>query len=206
MKLIIKKYPVGLIQANCYLVFDEESKEGIIIDPGAEEEKIFSECSKNSLKIRYIILTHGHDDHIGAVYGLKNTLGAKVLFNIKDDYLIQGKTQKMTPYFKDIKAFEGDEYVKNGDKLEVQGMQINIIATPGHTPGGICILINNVLFTGDTLFQGSVGRTDLEFGSHEILIKSINEKLMLLDPNTIVYPGHGNKTTIGQESKSNQFL
>jgi hydroxyacylglutathione hydrolase len=206
IKLIVKKYPVGLIQANCYVIFDEKSKVGLIIDPGAEEERIYSECTKNNLVIRYIILTHGHGDHIGAVHSLKSMLGAKVLFNQKDDYLIHGETQKMTPYFKNIKAFEADVYIKNGDKLSFEGTEINIIDTPGHTPGGICILVDNILFTGDTLFQGSVGRSDFEYGSHETLIKSIQEKLLILDPNTIVYPGHGDKTTIGQEKETNPFL
>lgn len=204
--MIFKIYPVGMLQANCYIIGDENSKEGIIVDPGGDAVKILNECEKNELKIKYIVLTHGHGDHIGAVQDIKLATNSRIIMNSRDEFLTKGANKKIFPIFRNLKDFDIDEYINNGDIISADGIDIEVIETPGHTPGGVCFKIGNILLSGDTLFQGSVGRCDLEFGSYETLIKSIKEKLLILPDDTIVYPGHGDKTTIGYEKKYNPYI
>lgn len=204
--MIFDVFPAGLMQANCYIAGDEKSREGIVVDPGGDVHKIIEKCEKNKLDIRYIILTHGHGDHIGAAYDLRHATDAKILMNKKDEFLVQHGNRELTAMFNDIKVFEIDQYINDKDVIKISGLDIEIIETPGHTPGGVCLKIEDIVISGDTLFLGSVGRTDFKMSSHEELIKSIKEKLLALPDSTIVYPGHGNQTTIGYERKYNPFL
>lgn len=204
--MIFQVYPAGVFQANCYIVGDEVSREGAVIDPGGDPEGILGECSRLGLNIRYIILTHGHGDHIGGVGKIKELTGAKILMNQKDEYLTKGATKTLIPILRNIKLFEIDNYISEGDNLKLGSIDIIVIETPGHTPGGITLKIGDILLTGDTLFKGSIGRTDFEFGSLEDLIGSIINKLLILPEDTMVYPGHGPSTTIGYEKKYNPFL
>lgn len=204
MKIIASK--AGLFGANCYIVYDETTKDGIIVDPGGNPKGIFDICKKNELNIKYIILTHGHGDHIGGVYEIKLLTNAKVLMNQKDEYLVQGGNQRMIPAFRSIKAFEIDEYIKDGDCIKLNGFSVEIIETPGHTPGGVCLKIDDILFSGDTLFKGSIGRTDFELGSQYEIINSIRKKLLVLPDETKVYPGHEGETTILFEKKYNPYV
>lgn len=204
--MILNVYPAGIFQANCYIIGDEKSKLGIIVDPGGDSKGILNQCNGMELDIKYIILTHGHGDHIGAVQDIKAVTGAKILMNKKDEYLIKGGNKNLMPILRDIKEFEIDEYIKEGHIIKLGDLNISVIETPGHTPGGISLKLDNILITGDTLFKGSIGRTDFEFGSYDELISSINKKLMVFNDETIVYPGHGPSTTIGYERRFNSFI
>ncbi len=198
--------PVGPIEANCYIVFDE-SKEALIIDPGAEGQKIFREIEKHGLKVKYIVNTHGHGDHIGANQKLKELTGASILIHELDAPMLTDGAKNLSIYLgKNISQPAADKLLKDGDVLEVGKMRFTVLHTPGHTRGGICLLGEDVCFTGDTLFDGSIGRTDLPGGSYTELINSIKTKLFTLDDKIVVYPGHGPDTTIGREKGYNPFF
>jgi glyoxylase-like metal-dependent hydrolase (beta-lactamase superfamily II) len=206
MQMIFHVYPAGVFQANCYILGDEISKDGAVVDPGGDPEGILKECERLGLNIKYIILTHGHGDHIGGVHKMKEITGAEILMNKKDEYLIKGATKTLIPILRNIKLFEIDRYIIDGDKLNIGNIEVTVFETPGHSPGGISLKADDILLTGDTLFRGSIGRTDFEFGSLEDLISSIFNKLLILPEDTKVYPGHGPSTTIGYEKKYNPFL
>lgn len=204
MNLIV--YPAGMLKANCYIIFDEESRDGIMVDPGSEAGNILKLLMEKDINLKYIVLTHGHGDHIGGVVEIKEATKAEIMMSEKDDYLVHGGTQKMSPYFRNIKEFNTDISVKDGDTFKLNGFSFEIIETPGHTPGGICIKVNDSIFTGDTLFKDGVGRTDFEYGSHQTLVNSIQKKLFIYDDTTKVYPGHEEPTTIGYEKKYNPYI
>lgn len=180
---------VGPIQTNCYIIEDEASREAIVIDPGGEAGKIIDHIKKNKLKVKYIVITHGHFDHVGANQKLKDETGADILINQADDFFL--------PLSDSPKA---DHFLREGDLIKVGEITFKIIHTPGHTPGGICLYNEEkkVLFSGDTLFNGTYGRTDLPYSSQENMLQSL-EKLYALPPETAVYPGHGQSTTIKVE-------
>lgn len=204
--MIFQAYPAGIFQANCYIVGDEKTKNGVIIDPGGDSDGILNQCRNLGLNIKYIILTHGHGDHIGGVYDIKTATGAKILMNKKDEYLIKGGNKALMPILRGIKLFEIDEYIEEGTLIEEGELSVSVIETPGHTPGGVTFKIDDILITGDTLFKGSIGRTDFEFGSFEEIINSIKTKLLIFRDDTKVFPGHGPSTTIGYEKKFNPFI
>ncbi|MBT8172298.1 MBL fold metallo-hydrolase, partial [Candidatus Bathyarchaeota archaeon] len=184
---------VGYLSTNCYIVSCEESQEAVIIDPGLETEKeaeiILSFINENDLKIKYIINTHGHPDHISGNAYMKQVTGAPIL--IHENHM--GKANQ------DRKLCEGDE-------IKVGNFKLVVIHTPGHTKSGICLLGDSVVFTGDTLFAGSIGRTDFPGGSFQQIINSIKTKLLILPESFKVYPGHESFSTIGNEKKHNPFL
>lgn len=204
--MTLSVYPAGVFQANCYIIGDEKTGLGVIVDPGGDAEGILRQCESMGLDIKYIILTHGHGDHVGAVHDIKAATGAKILMNKSDEYLVMGGNKTLMPILSGTKQFEIDECINEGDILEAGDLKISVIKTPGHTPGGVTLKIDDILITGDTLFKGSIGRTDFEFGSYEEIIDSINNKLMVYNDNTKVYPGHGPSTTIGYERKFNPFI
>lgn len=194
-RFYLEKQVVGIYAENCYIVADLETKECIVIDPGADFGRIFSRVREKDLKVKYILLTHGHFDHIGAVTELQNATGAPVCINFGDEELYQA-------------AIKPSEEILDGAEYTVGAFRLKVIATPGHTQGGVCFYIEEkgILFAGDTLFYRSVGRTDLLGGNHRQLIKGIIEKLMVLPDETVVYPGHGMRTTIGEERRHNLFI
>lgn len=199
----INRLPLGSYAANCYIVMDDKTKEALVIDPGAEVSVIKTEINKMGAKVKYIFLTHGHLDHIGAVSELKKLTNAPVCINEEDE-----KAIKRGGYvFGDVKNFgEADIFLKDGDEFEVGDMRIKCIETPGHSRGGMCFLIKNVVFTGDTIFEGSIGRTDFEGGDFDTLINSIKTKLLTLSEDTVILPGHGNESRIDYEKMYNPFL
>lgn len=199
--------PVGSIEANCYLIYDETSNEALIIDPGAQGQLIMNKVDELGLKVKYIVNTHGHGDHIGANQYVKDTTGAVLLVHEEDGPMLTDPGKNLSSMMGlSINKPTPDRLLQEGDSIQVGSLSFTFIHTPGHTPGGICMIGHGVCFSGDTLFDGSVGRSDFPGGSHDQLINSIKNKLLTLPMTTMVYPGHGNPTTIGREMKSNPFL
>lgn len=203
--MILEILPIGLWGSNCYVLGD--NGEGVVIDPAVETGKIIECINKNALKIKYIILTHAHADHILYVSDLRKETGAKIVMH-KSDVVTMGNPllNAVIMLGHDISFPDADMYVEDGDVLEVGGLKLEILHTPGHTPGCICIKTGSVIFTGDTLFRVSIGRTDLGNGNYEDIIKSIKSKLMTLHDDVTVYPGHNDSTTIGFERMKNPYL
>ncbi|MGI6777487.1 MAG: MBL fold metallo-hydrolase [Acetivibrionales bacterium] len=203
--MIIKCIPTGMFHSNSYIVGD--NGEGVVIDSGVNSREILNEAESSGLKIKYIILTHSHIDHVCTVEETRKALGAKVAIHeleagaLTDSYLNGSEL-----FGKGLTCNEADVLLKDGDVIEVRGLEFEIIHTPGHTKGGICIKVNNCIFTGDTLFKMSIGRSDLPGGNQTVLINSIRSKLMTLPDETEVFPGHGPGTKIGYEKKNNPFL
>lgn len=217
--MLIQKIPVGPLQVCCYIVREKDSAEAMIIDPGAEADTIITFLKKRHLLPKIIAITHGHGDHIGANAELKEAFPDIQICVHEED-------QDMLPYpaknLSILAAFYGgttvrspqaDRLLKDGDTLTIGGCTFEIIHTPGHTPGGICLYGRNkgngtppVLFSGDSLFKESIGRTDFPGCSQERLIRAIKERLFILDEKTIVYPGHGPSTTIQEEKANNPFV
>lgn len=210
--MVIIPLTVGSLLTNCYLVACEKELEALIIDPGfseMEEKYVFGEIIKRNLQIRYIVNTHGHVDHISGNLKIKEKTQADILVHYEDAEMLKNP-------FKNLSAMLGltvvspppDMMLTDGDKIKVGSLEFEVIHTPGHTPGSISLYCKRekVVFTGDTLFAGSVGRTDLPGSSYKKLMGSIREKLLSLPNEAIVYPGHGEKTTIGKERRWNPFI
>jgi hydroxyacylglutathione hydrolase len=196
----VKRLPVGVYAANCYIVMDEDTKETAIIDPGGDADEIIEAADEMKAKVKYVLLTHGHKDHTGAASEVAEHYGAALAINEKDarvspaDFL-EGKFSK-----------EAEISLKDGVVLRLGNSEMKCIETPGHTSGGVSFLIDSMLFTGDTLFSGSIGRTDLGGGDLFTIISSIKGKIMTLDDDTIVLPGHGPQTTVKRERVSNPYI
>jgi len=180
--MLIKTVVVGSLQTNCYLLIDEESKEAVVIDPGDEAERILPELK--GMKTRYIILTHGHPDHFGAIDALKAKTGATLMMHPADNWFIKPEQE-----------------ITEGDEIEFGDTVLKVMQTPGHSTGSLCLYTPGHLFSGDTLFLHDYGRTDLAGGSETLMHKSL-KRLANLPAETIVYPGHGPSTTIGSEKES----
>lgn len=205
MDLKVIRFVVGGFGTNSYLLLNENNK-GFIIDPGANGKEILEYIKENKIDLDGIILTHGHGDHIGAVPLIVKELNIPVYIHsldskmLADSYLNLTGGMGMNPV--NIKA---DNLLEDGSEIHLEDKTIKAIHTPGHTPGGICLYVDNILFSGDTLFELSIGRTDFPGGDYGQIINSINS-LMVLPEDTVVYPGHGAETTLGYEKKMNPFL
>lgn len=199
----IKRISLGAYAANCYVLIDENTKEAAVIDPGANGEVLVKEIDNLGVSVKYILLTHGHMDHIGAVEVVKEKYDVPVYINSMDKKMILSGENVFGGMWKEDNK---DGVIKEGDILNLGNLEIKCIDTPGHTPGGMCFLIENVVFTGDTLFQGSIGRTDFAGGDFDSLIKNIKNKLILLPEDTVVLPGHGPESSIKYEKHNNPFL
>ncbi|MCD6162223.1 MAG: MBL fold metallo-hydrolase [candidate division Zixibacteria bacterium] len=196
---------VGPFQTNCYLV--RGNNKAIIIDPGDEFFRIEKLINKYNAEVEKIILTHGHIDHIGAVSQVKNITNALVMIHPDDAGMLTDAKANLSAYHDtEFTIDAADEFINDGDIIEIGGIQLKTLHTPGHTPGGISLLTDGIVFTGDALFWGSIGRTDLPGANHETLINAIKSKLLTLPDETIVYPGHGPQTTIGKEREINPWL
>lgn len=202
--MILKTLEVSMFATNCYIVACSETKEGVIIDPGAQGKEILQTIKSMGLTIKYIVNTHGHVDHIGANGMIKEALKLPILLNEKDMDIYRNPGYGLG--IAASKQPEPDCFIKDGDRISFGKMDFKVIETPGHSRGCVSLLTEGAVFTGDTLFAGSIGRTDLPGGSFESIIKSIEEKLMVLSPETVVYPGHGPYSTIGEEARSNPFI
>ncbi|WP_027363496.1 MBL fold metallo-hydrolase [Desulfotruncus alcoholivorax] len=204
--MILKALVVGMLGTNCYIIGCEKTGIGAVVDPGAESERVLDELKKLNLNCRYIILTHGHMDHIGDVGEVRAATGALVLIHAADAGRLVNPGRFSALPVGEIKPGNADRTLQHGDEIEVGTIKIKVIHTPGHTPGGICLDIGNILITGDTLFAESIGRTDFPGGSYTDLINSIKERLLVFPDETGVYPGHGPSSTIGNERRFNPFL
>ncbi len=205
--MIHESIVVGRVQCNCYILGCEKTREGIIIDPGGDADLIMEIVKKHNLSIRYIIATHGHFDHIEGLSDLVHSIKAPIMLHEGD-----------TPLYNDLKG-QGrifgmtlapapplDKTLKDGDRFSFGDYTIDVLHTPGHSPGSISLRCDSSVYTGDTVFAGSIGRTDLPGGSHDALIRSAKLKILSLDDATALHPGHGESTTVGYEKKFNPFL
>ena len=204
--MIVKKVVVGPFASNCYIVGSESNKEGVIIDPGADAKEILKNVKDLGLDIKLIVLTHGHIDHTGAVKEVKKTTGAEVAIHTDDAKSLQEQLLGRLFGLSYPPPPPPDWLLKDGDSIDIGDLHFLVVHTPGHSLGGICLLEEGVVFSGDTLFNYGIGRTDMPGGSYSQLMNSIHTKLMILPDNTTVYPGHGPATTIGTERHSNPFL
>ncbi len=199
--MIIEAIPAGIYDANCYILVEEDTKECGIIDPGGDSQRLILQIDGLNAKPKFILLTHGHMDHVGGVIDLVKKYNIPFYISKTDEEYME----KDDFVFGTLPKASG--YLKEGDILELGGEVIKVLETPGHTKGGLCFLLgNNKVFTGDTLFSGSIGRTDFPGGSMSEIIDSIKEKLLPLGDEVDVYPGHGDMTTIEHEKRYNPFL
>ena len=205
--MLIESIPVGMMGVNCYVFGDK--KEACIIDPGGNAEKIYSYIEEHALNVKYIILTHCHFDHILATEDIKKKTNAKLVACLAESNNLQDFSINLTNRFaRTPSSLVADIYVSDGDKLFLGSNVFQIIETPGHTSGGMCLYCKDqkILFSGDTLFAESIGRSDFPTGDHCSLLHSIRSKLFILPDETKVYPGHGDVTSIGYEKENNPYL
>ena len=200
----VQRLVVGVFATNCYLAACGVTGEGIVIDPGAEGKRILQQIEKSGLKITGIVNTHGHIDHTGANGRLKRALQVPLALPEKELETYRKPIFGLSLFFG--KPVPPDRLLREGEKISFGRQLLTVVETPGHTRGSISLCGAGAVFTGDALFAGSIGRTDLAGGSRTGLIKAIREKLLVLPPATVVYPGHGPATTIGDEARSNPFL
>lgn len=203
----VKWIAVGALETNCYLVYSEDTLECIIVDPGAEPDKIVQEVNANSLKPIAIINTHGHVDHVGANKPVKQEFDIPLYIHQADLKLLKSALQSGFGLMIGAKKSPSpDKFLKEGDTLKLGKSHLRVIHTPGHSPGSISLLGDGFILSGDALFQSGVGRTDLPGGSWEELQESIKRKILTLPPNTVVFPGHGPPTKVSIEKNSNPYL
>ncbi len=207
--MIHEVLPVGPLQCNCSIVGDETTRDAIVIDPGDDIADVQAIIQKHNLQVRQIVITHAHIDHVGGAMKLRQATSAPILMNQNDYALVKMlDVQAAWLGMKSPGQVEIDRSVGDADKVEAGPLVANVIHTPGHTEGSICLYFpaQQKLIAGDTLFAGSIGRTDLPGGSYDKIIRSLHEKVLALPDETLVVPGHGPLTTIGDERESNPFL
>ncbi|MFQ8602844.1 MAG: MBL fold metallo-hydrolase [Anaerovoracaceae bacterium] len=205
----ITNMPSGALRVNTYLAVDEETNKGMIVDPGGYNKALTDEINKNGIQIEYIVLTHGHSDHICGVNEHKAEFPDAKIIAYKDEApMLEDPNLNQSPAFGMPYTVKADIFVNDGDKLPLGNLTLKFFHTPGHTKGGMCIYIEkaNVLFSGDTLFCQSIGRTDFPGGSFKEISESIKKKLYVLPDNTEVFPGHMGATSIGYEKENNPFV
>lgn len=207
--MILQMLTVGPFQENCYIVGDEETGSGALIDPGDEAARITLSVEQTELEIEKILITHAHIDHVGAVAALADEYACPVLMHAEAEPMLKAlPTQAMMMGLRFGKVPSVDGYIEDEEVLEVGGLRLRSLYTPGHAPGHLAFYAESegLVFAGDALFAGSVGRVDLPGGSMEVLLRSIEERLLTLPDETVVYPGHGPETTIEEERAGNPFL
>ena len=205
--MIIKEMAVGPMMANCFIVGCDETKEAVVIDPGDDTDRILLALAGLALKVKYIINTHGHFDHVGGNRKMKAATGADILIHPLDAHMLGTLASTATAW--GLSADDSpppDRTVVDGDRIDFGTLTLTVIHTPGHSPGGIALYTDGNVFVGDTLFAGSIGRTDFPGGDYGTLISSIRNKLFVLGDDVRVFTGHGPETTIGRERQFNPFL
>ncbi len=205
--MIFKRLQTGIYAVNCYIIADDKTKEAIVVDPGGDLDDIAAVIQKEELQVKYILLTHGHGDHIGALADLKQITDAQIGIHSKDADMLADPAKNLSVQTGGVAvSIAADILLEEGQKLTFGDHTLTVIHTPGHTRGGVCFRVDDFVITGDTLFRASVGRSDLHGGNHEQLVKSIKTKLFTLPDQTDVYPGHGAGSTIAYEKKANPYV
>jgi len=205
--LIIKDLTVGPIMANCFILGCDTTKEAVVIDPGDESNRILMALAGLKLKVKYIINTHGHFDHVGANKKIKDATGADLLIHSLDVPMLAHLSASASAWgLQSDDSPPPDRTIKDGDEIKFGNIILKVIHTPGHTQGGISLYSDGFVFVGDTLFAGSIGRTDFPGGDFDTLISSIRKKLFVLGDDVRVFSGHGPETTIGDEKRHNPFV
>ena len=208
-KIKVSSVTVGQLAVNCWFLMNEDTKEALVLDPGDQADKIFAFAKQNEVTIKAMLLTHGHIDHMGGAEELKKLTGATIYALQDEEDLLLDAKQNLSVYIaRKVVTLAPDEFVRDGQELDLAGMKIKVYHTPGHTPGGASYYCEEAgcVFSGDTLFHGSVGRTDFPGGSMSEIVHSVKDKLFLLPDETKVCPGHGDETSIGYEKKYNPFV
>lgn len=208
MTLKLDRMVLGYIGTNVYFICNEENGKVIVVDPADNGEEVYKAITNSGLSVAAILLTHGHYDHILGVEKLRELSGAKVYASIEEKDVLENANNNLTEEIGNPFSLAADVYLKDSEEIDIDGIKFKCIITPGHTKGSCCYYFenDNILISGDTLFEGSVGRTDLPTGSMSDIVRSIKEKLIILPDITRVYPGHGGFTTIEEEKKYNPFI
>ena len=205
--MTLTRLVVGPLQVNCFILADEKTKEAVIIDPGDDAQELLKIIKDKGLKVKYLLITHGHFDHVGANKALKEATGAELLIHEGDAQIMASASMHSRAFgMNAVASPHADRYVKHGEVITAGEISLKVLHTPGHSPGGISLLEQGMVFTGDALFAGSIGRTDLPGGDLNTLLRSIKTNLMTLPDETKVFCGHGPATTIGDERRENPFL
>lgn len=206
--MIVRMLTVNVFQENTFLVGDSESGKAFVVDPGGENDRLIALAEKEGLRIECILNTHGHIDHIMGAAELQRRLDIPFRLHGDDRFLVENLSEICGLYgLPPAEAPRLDDPLADGDVVKVGGLEVSVIHTPGHSPGGCCLSVNRHLFAGDTLFAGSIGRTDLPGGDHGTLMRSIRERIIdALPPNTILHSGHGPDSSLAEEAVSNPFL
>jgi glyoxylase-like metal-dependent hydrolase (beta-lactamase superfamily II) len=205
--MLIHTFVTGPLETNTYLVGDRVAGEAVVIDPGGEVAEILEFLTKERLRLKYIVDTHGHFDHVSGNRALKEATGARLLIHEADAGMLR-TAERDARLFMIVASNSppADMVLKGGEELKVGAVTLRVVPTPGHTPGGITLLAEGVAFCGDLVFHGSVGRTDLPGGSERVLLESIRRHILTLQDDTVIYPGHGPETTVGLERRQNPFF
>lgn len=205
--MIIEKLEVGPIMANCFIIGCDRTKEAMVVDPGDDPDRILMALAKKELKVKFLVNTHGHFDHVGANKRMKEVTSAPIAIHSGDEPMLTELSRSAAMFGLSAEnSPPADTLLKDGDEIAFGDLSFKVIHTPGHSRGGICLYTPGHLFAGDTLFAGSIGRTDLPGGDYDTLISSIKTKLLTLPEETVVYTGHGPETSIANEKRMNPFL
>lgn len=205
--MLLKTIAVGPLGVNCYLIGCERTGTGVVIDPGDDAPVILNAIKMSQIEINYILLTHGHVDHVAHLSRVKQETGAQFLMHQDDIFLLKGLfAQALMFGLPNPGNPRPDRYVTDGEEITIGELKIKVVHTPGHSPGSVTYFVENKLFVGDLIFAGSIGRTDLPGGNYQTLIRSVENKIFTLPDEIGIYPGHGPETTVGQEKATNPFF
>ena len=205
--MFLETITAGPLGVNCYLIGCEKTNAGAVIDPGDDAPIILNVIKENNLDIKYILLTHGHVDHLAHLSKLKNEINAEFLMHQEDTFLLKGLfAQAMMFGLPNPGKPKPDRLLVDGEEITLGELKIKVLHTPGHSPGSVTYFVEDKLFVGDLIFAGSIGRTDLPKGDYQTLINSVETKIFTLPDETIIYPGHGPETTVGMEKATNPFF
>ncbi len=205
--LQIYRLQLGFLQTNCYIVVNDQTKKGIVIDPAEDGDYIVRFIHDHHFEVNQILLTHGHFDHVGGIGPIKKEFNAKVWIHEKDAPMLEDPAKNLSFFIEGGGLSQrSDGFLKEGQSIEFGTSRLDVLHTPGHTPGGVSFVGDHFVFVGDTLFRNSVGRSDFPYASETQLAESIQKKLFALNDDFVVYPGHGPETTIGREKRSNPFV